>query len=479
MDIKGLIFVGMVLWEACCMANAKFVFPVERKFKGPVTSLSAIKNHDSLRHGRLLSAVDINLGGTGLPNSVGLYYTKIKLGTPGTDYWVQVDTGSDLLWVTCSGCSSCATRSSIKGVELNLYDPAASNTSSIVMCDDEFCNATTLPGRAPACQVSKFCPYNIQYGDGGTTAGMYVKDLLTYNLVDADLNTSFANSSVYFGCGVNQAGTLDSNGDGSLSGIMGFGQASTSVLSQLAAAGKAKKIVSHCLDTVSGGGIFAIGEVVEPKINMTNLRTGMVHYNIILKDLEVGEESLSLPLDIFGSGNGRGTVIDSGTTLAYLPSAAYEQLMKKILDKQPDLKLVTIEQQFTCFSYEGNVDDGFPIVKFHFDGISLPVYPRDYLFPFKDDMRCIGWQRSAPSKSSKDTFLLGDLVLSNKLVVYDAENMLIGWTDYNCSSSIKVKDETTGAVYTVGAHNISSASSILIGRILAFSLMILALLNNF
>ena len=27
---------------------------------------------------------------------------------------------------------------------------------------------------------------------------------------------------------------------------------------------------------------------------------------------------------------------------------------------------------------------------------------------------------------------LADLVLSNKLVVYDLENMVIGWTDYNC-----------------------------------------------
>ncbi|MED6135437.1 hypothetical protein PIB30_046462 [Stylosanthes scabra] len=27
--------------------------------------------------------------------------------------------------------------------------------------------------------------------------------------------------------------------------------------------------------------------------------------------------------------------------------------------------------------------------------------------------------------------LLGDLVLSNKLIVYDLENMAIGWVDYN------------------------------------------------
>lgn len=30
--------------------------------------------------------------------------------------------------------------------------------------------------------------------------------------------------------------------------------------------------------------------------------------------------------------------------------------------------------------------------------------------------------------------LLSDLVLSNKLVLYDLENQAIGWADYNCKS---------------------------------------------
>jgi hypothetical protein len=29
-------------------------------------------------------------------------------------------------------------------------------------------------------------------------------------------------------------------------------------------------------------------------------------------------------------------------------------------------------------------------------------------------------------------YFRADLVLSNKLVVYDLENQVIGWTDYNC-----------------------------------------------
>ncbi|CAI0376204.1 unnamed protein product [Linum tenue] len=52
---------------------------------------------------------------------------------------------------------------------------------------------------------------------------------------------------------------------------------------------------------------------------------------------------------------------------------------------------------------------------------------------------------------------MADLVLSNKVVVYDLENQVLGWTDYNCSSSIKIKDEKTGAAYEVSAKDISPA----------------------
>lgn len=41
------------------------------------------------------------------------------------------------------------------------------------------------------------------------------------------------------------------------------------MISQLAAAGKVKKIFAHCLDSITGGGIFAIGDVVEPKVKTT------------------------------------------------------------------------------------------------------------------------------------------------------------------------------------------------------------------
>ncbi|KAM4123737.1 hypothetical protein ACB094_01G179100 [Castanea mollissima] len=38
---------------------------------------------------------------------VGLYFAKLGLGSPTKDYYVQVDTGSYILWVNCVGCKSC------------------------------------------------------------------------------------------------------------------------------------------------------------------------------------------------------------------------------------------------------------------------------------------------------------------------------------------------------------------------------------
>lgn len=73
-------------------------------------------------------------------------------------------------------------------------------------------------------------------------------------------------------CGARQAGDLgSSNEDEALDGILGFGKSNLSIISQLASSGKVKKMFAHCLDGVNGGGIFAIGHVVQPKVNMTPL----------------------------------------------------------------------------------------------------------------------------------------------------------------------------------------------------------------
>ncbi|KAH9734374.1 hypothetical protein KPL71_017351 [Citrus sinensis] len=308
-----------------------FVFEVENKFKAGgerERTLSALKQHDARRHGRMMASIDLELGGNGHPSATGLYFTKVGLGTPTDEYYVQVDTGSDLLWVNCAGCSRCPTKSDL-GIKLTLFDPSKSSTSGEIACSDNFCR-TTYNNRYPSCSPGVRCEYVVTYGDGSSTSGYFVRDIIQLNQASGNLKTAPLNSSVIFGCGNRQSGDLGSSTDAAVDGILGFGQANSSLLSQLAAAGNVRKEFAHCLDVVKGGGIFAIGDVVSPKVKTTPMVPNMPHYNVILEEVEVGGNPLDLPTSLLGTGDERGTIIDSGTTLAYLPPMLYDLVLSQV-----------------------------------------------------------------------------------------------------------------------------------------------------
>ncbi|XP_077250239.1 aspartic proteinase 36-like isoform X4 [Tasmannia lanceolata] len=399
MDLRPrvLFYLSLLFLLVNTTVSASAVFRVHHKFRGLGRTLSDFKAHDKQRHARILSAVDLPLGGTSLPSVAGLYYTEIGIGTPPKNYVVQVDTGSDIMWVNCIECKRCPKKSNL-GFDLTLYNPKESTSRSLVTCDHPFCSST-YNGQIPGCTSDVLCQYSVMYGDGSTTSGYYVKDYVQYGQVSGNFQTRKANASVVFGCGALQSGGLGSS-DEAVDGILGFGQSNSSMISQIASSGKVKKIFAHCLDSINGGGIFAIGNIVQPKMKMTPL----------------------------------------------VPN---------------------------------HVDDGFPPITLHFEkSLSLTVYPHEYLFQMSEDTWCVGWQNSR--KDGKDMTLLGDLVLSNKLVLYDLENQVIGWTEYNCSSTIKVKDEKTGALYSVGANNLkirNSARSLEMGSF-TFLVFLTAMLLN-
>lgn len=62
---------GILVLTLFSTVSGNFVFPVQHKFKGKERSLSALKNHDIRRHARILSAVDLELGGNSLPSESG------------------------------------------------------------------------------------------------------------------------------------------------------------------------------------------------------------------------------------------------------------------------------------------------------------------------------------------------------------------------------------------------------------------------
>uniref|UniRef100_J3LWT7 Peptidase A1 domain-containing protein n=2 Tax=Oryza brachyantha TaxID=4533 RepID=J3LWT7_ORYBR len=440
------------------MANG--VLEVRRKFPiigrgGKSSDIGVLQTHDRSRHCRRLEAADLPLGGVGADGS-GIYYTEIGIGAPAMQYYVQVDTGSSSFWVNGISCRQCPRESSVVS-KLTLYDPLESVTSRAVQCDDVFCTSKQSAVQ-PNCSRSSKCPYYFSYGDGGATAGWFYKDLMHYRQLSGNNGqTQPTNASVIFGCAAQNSGSLNIT-ELAVDGIIGFSNSNNTLLSQLAAAGKTKKIFSHCLDSRNGGGIFAIGEVVEPKVKTTPLANNQSKYHLVnLTSIDVDNTALQIPANIFGTTDSKGTMVDSGTALAYLPGIVYSELMLAIFAKHKNITLRNVDD-LECFEYLNSTNDGFPNITFKFQGdLTLDVYPYDYLFEFEDNQYCVGFQDASRNVGmGEDGVVLGEMVISDKLVIYDMENHVIGWTEYNCSSSIKIKDEETGATYTVNANNISS-----------------------
>lgn len=83
-------------------------------------------------------------------------------------------------------------------IDLTLYNIEDSATGKLVSCDQDFCYAIN-EGPLAGCTANMSCPYLEIYGDGSSTAGYFVNDIVLYDRVSGDLKTSSANGSVIFG----------------------------------------------------------------------------------------------------------------------------------------------------------------------------------------------------------------------------------------------------------------------------------------
>ncbi|KAL8515886.1 hypothetical protein ACS0TY_014546 [Phlomoides rotata] len=372
--------------------------------------LSQLRDRDSVRHGRLLQqrptgVVDFPVEGTYDPFLVGLYFTRVKLGTPPKEFYVQIDTGSDVLWVSCTSCSGCPTSSGLQ-IKLEFFDPSSSTTVSPISCSDQRC-VLGEEFSDSFCPNRNQCGYTFQYGDGSGTSGYYVSDSMSFDSVLGNSLTTNSSASVVFGCSTSQTGDL-TKPDRAVDGIFGFGQQGLSVISQLSSQGVTPNAFSHCLNGKNGGGgILVFGQIVEPNMVYTPLVPSQPHYNVNLQSIAVNGQTLSIDSSVFATTSNRGTIIDSGTTLAYLADEAYDPIINAIMQTvsqsvRPPLSkgnqcyiamsrflfsaaaffftflLIQFSLRKVIFVY--SVSEIFPTVSLNFaGGATMVLRPEDYL----------------------------------------------------------------------------------------------------
>ncbi|XP_059646781.1 aspartic proteinase 36-like [Cornus florida] len=451
------------------------VFPANQRVE-----LEVLRARDRARHARMLQGivggvVNFPVDGSPDPYLVGLYYTKVKLGSPPREFNVQIDTGSDILWVTCGSCNDCPQSSGL-GIELKFFDTASSSTASLVSCSDPICSSAVRTAAAECSAQSNQCGYSFQYGDGSGTSGFYISDLLYFDTIMGVSLINNSSASIVFGCSTYQSGDLTKT-DRAIDGIFGFGQQALSVISQLSLQGITPKAFSHCLKGEgNGGGILVLGEILDPSIVYSPLIPSQAHYNLNLQSIAVNGQLLPIDSAVFATSRNRGTIIDSGTTLTYLVEEAYDHFVTAVTAAVSQSATPILSKGDQCYLVSSSITDIFPPIAFNFaGGASMILKPGDYLvhFGFAADgatMWCIGFQKY------QDITILGDLVLKDKIFVYDLARQRIGWADYDCSLTVNVsiassKDEFVSP----GQLSVSSSSRNLLFELIPMSTNALAM----
>ncbi|WJX79408.1 hypothetical protein P8452_62528 [Trifolium repens] len=438
--------------------------------------LTTLRARDRVRHGRILQGggiLDFSVQGTSDPYLVGLYFTKVKIGSPAKEFYVQIDTGSDILWLNCNTCNNCPQSSGL-GIELNFFDTASSSTAALVSCSDPVCSYAVQTATSQCASQVNQCSYTFQYGDGSGTSGYYVYDAMYFDVIMGQSVFSNSSSTVVFGCSTYQSGDL-ARTEKAVDGIFGFGPGALSVISQLSSQGMTPKVFSHCLKGEgNGGGVLVLGEILEPNIVYTPLVPLQPHYNLNLQSIAVNGQLLPIDQNVFATGNNRGTIVDSGTTLAYLVQEAYDPFLNAITTTVSQFSKPIISKGNQCYLVATSLGDIFPQVSLNFmGGASMVLKPEQYLihYGFLDGaaMWCIGFQ-----KVQKGFTILGDLVLKDKIFVYDLANQRIGWTDYDCSSAVNVSVGTTkskDAYISTGQMSVSSSHVDILSKFLLVSIV--------
>ncbi|KAK5843566.1 aspartic proteinase 36-like isoform X3 [Gossypium arboreum] len=368
----------------------------------------------------------------------GYYTTRLWIGTPPQRFALIVDTGSTVTYVPCATCEQCGRHQDPK------FQPESSSTYQSVKCNSD-CN----------CDKSRVqCIYERQYAEMSSSRGVLGEDILSFGN-----QSELVPQRAVFGCENEETGDLYSQ---RADGIMGLGRGDLSVVDQLVEKGVISDSFSLCYGGMDiGGGAMVLGGISAPS-DMFFTHSDPVrspYYNIDLKEIHVAGKQLPLDPSIFDEKHG--TVLDSGTTYAYLPEAAFVAFKNAIIKELDSLKQIRgpdpnyIDICFSSGSSNVNVSELskiFPTVELVFGNQKkLLLSPENYLFRHSKvrGSYCLGI-----FQNEKDlTTLLGGIIVRNTLVTYDREHSKIGFWKTNCSEISERLHRTGGSSSSSGKDN--------------------------
>ncbi|XP_019180467.1 PREDICTED: aspartyl protease family protein At5g10770-like isoform X2 [Ipomoea nil] len=349
---------------------------------------------------------------------IGSYIVTVGLGTPKKELILIFDTGSHITWTQCQPCAGKCYKQPVP-----IFDPATSTTYSNVSCTSDSCSALlSATSLRPGClQGSTTCVYSAIYGDGTSSVGEFGKDKLT--LTSTDVVDGFL-----FGCGQENY-LLGSDS----AGIMGLGRDPLSIVSQTSQ--QYGKYFSYCLPTQTGSdGHLTFGKSSSTNniVNYTPLLSSQAttdFYFIDVLAISVNGRRLPISATVFKSS---GTVIDSGTFITRLPTAAYTALRDAFKQEMTMYRPAAPTSGFdACYDFNKNPNLTIPKISFTFGGnVVVDLDPRVVMLSLdkSGSQVCLAF-----FGNDDDVGIFGNLQQQTLEVVYDVAGGKLGFASGGCS----------------------------------------------
>ncbi|XP_012837907.1 PREDICTED: uncharacterized protein LOC105958449 [Erythranthe guttata] len=311
-----------------------------------------------------------------------LYYSVVRVGTPSVEYLVALDTGSDLFWLPCD-CTSCTRSFNISEgstTELNIYSPGNSTTSKPLPCNSPLCGPTRGCSTSP-----NACSYQIKYGN--TTSTGYLVDDVLYLGTDV-VSAASVNVPITFGCGKILTGSfLNRYG---INGVFGLGMDSISVPSILASKNVTANSFSMCFGD-DGYGRIEFGDKGSPGQQTTpfTLQQTDSTYDVVVTEIAVSTNVTNH--EFIAS-------LDSSLPYAYF--------------SDPDFSFI--------------VNNDVPCVQKRSAEISI-------------HMQDGGFGYCLAIVQIEDFNIIGNIFMTGYRLVFDREEMVLGWRKSNCYDALLSK----------------------------------------
>ncbi|KAG8363798.1 hypothetical protein BUALT_Bualt19G0059800 [Buddleja alternifolia] len=351
-----------------------------------------------------------------------LHYAIVSVGTPPLVYLVALDTGSDLFWLPCD-CTTCArsfNSTSGKTLELNIYSPNISSSSIPVPCNSSTC------GQRRACSLRRnACAYQEVYLSSNTsTTGILVDDVL--HLGTDSTPQDIVEAPITLGCGIIQTG--DFLDGAAINGLFGLGMDSISVPSTLASKGLAANSFSMCFGP-DGFGRIEFGDKGSPNQKTTPFNLERLHptYNVTVTQIAVENNVTDIEFT---------AIFDSGTSFTYLNDPAYTAIVESFNSQITNEPRYQPETQIIfdyCYSLSATQES------YMIPNLNLTMRGGDQLYitaPTVVIPRRGGVAYCLAIVKSEDINIIGQNFMTGYRIVFDRDEMVLGWKESDCNDSI-------------------------------------------